>query len=61
MSRSIAHLAQFNELRGFWHTFATTGALFPEQADRLAEINTRDGIFPDLDPALWAAGAHATP
>jgi len=60
-ARFLTHLDQFNELRVFWQTFATTGALSPEQQIRLSEINTRDGIFPDLDPGLWATGAHAIP
>ena len=58
-ARFHTHVDQFNELRTFWQTFATTGALTPEQQTRLAEITTRDGIFPDLDPGLWAEGAHA--
>ena len=60
-ARFLNHLEQFNELRAFWHTFATTGDLSPEQTTRLTEITTRDGIFPDLDPSLWTSGAHATP
>ena len=60
-ARFLTHVDQFNELRAFWQSFATTGALTPEQQARLTEINTRDGIFPDLDPSLWAKGARATP
>src|SRR5262249_7976910 len=30
------------------------------QEDRLAEIERRDGVFPDIDPGLWVAGAHQT-
>ena len=28
--------------------------------ERLAEIELRDSIFPDIDPELWVAGAHQT-
>ena len=60
-ARFLTHVDQFNEIRAFWQSFASTGDLTPEQQARLSEINTRDGIFPDLDPALWAQGSHATP
>ena len=59
-ARFLTHLDQFNELRAFWQTLAATGTLSPEQTSRLTEITTRDGLFPDLDPALWATNAHAT-
>ena len=32
----------------------------PAQEDRLAEIERRDSVFPDIDPGLWVAGAHQT-
>lgn len=59
-ARFHTHLDQFNELRSLWGDFATSGALSSEQEARLFEITTRDGIFPDLDPSLWAEGAHAS-
>ena len=60
-ARFHTHVDQFNELRAMWQDFTYTGGLTSEQQTRLTEINTRDGIFPDLDPALWAEGTHATP
>jgi 1,4-alpha-glucan branching enzyme len=41
--------------------FDANGFLSLEHQARLHEIETRDSIFPDLDPALWSTGAHATP
>ncbi len=59
-ARFLTHVDQFQELRSFWQSFASDGALSPEQTSRLHEITTRDSIFPDLDPSFWAEGSHAT-
>jgi 1,4-alpha-glucan branching enzyme len=56
--RFLTHNDQFNEVKSIWQAFESTGALTPEQDARLAEIELRDGIFPDVDPGLWVAGAH---
>ena len=56
--RFLTHNDQFNEVKAIWLTFDQTGAITPEQETRLAEIELRDGVFPDIDPSLWAAGAH---
>ncbi len=39
---------------------STTAQLNEHMTTRLAEIEHRDGIFPDIDPGLWAEGATAT-
>ena len=56
--RFLTHNDQFNEIKAIWLTFDQTGAITPEQNTRLAEIELRDGVFPDIDPGLWAAGSH---
>ena len=59
--RFATHNDQFNELKAIWQSWEFTESLSEEQQRRLKEIETRDGIFPDIDPGMWAAGAHATP
>jgi len=56
--RFLTHNDQFNEVKGIWQTFESTGSVSPEQEIRLAEIHARDSIFPDIDPEFWIAGAH---
>jgi 1,4-alpha-glucan branching enzyme len=58
--RFLTHNDQFLEIKGIWQVFAEDGALNEHMTTRLAEIEIRDGIFPDIDPANWAAGAHQT-
>ena len=58
-ARFLTHSDQFNELKAIWQALEATGSLTPEQATRLDEIQLRDGIFPDIDPAFWSTGAHA--
>ena len=58
-ARFVTHNEDFNTLKAIWEAFENTGSLTPEQHARLDEISLRDNIFPDLDPALWASGAHA--
>ena len=60
-SRFLTHNDQFNELKGYYWSFDTYGSILPEHEDRLAELEQRDNIFPDLDPSLWVQGSHATP
>ena len=60
-ARFLTHSDQFNELRATWETLQATGSITAEQQARLTEITIRDGIFPELDPGFWIAGAHATP
>jgi 1,4-alpha-glucan branching enzyme len=58
--RFLTHNDQFNEVKAIWQGFESTGSLTPAQETRLAEIELRDGVFPDIDPGLWVAGAHQT-
>ncbi len=58
-ARFITHNEQFNELRAMWEALEANGSIAPEQQTRFDEIHLRDGIFPDLDPGLWAKDAHA--
>ena len=60
-ARFLTHNDQFNDLRAILEAVEAAGVLTPEQEARLNEISLRDNIFPDLDPGLWAAGAHASP
>jgi len=56
--RFLTHNDQFNDIKAIWQTFESTGSISDEQQKRLAEIQLRDGIFADIDPGLWATGAH---
>ena len=55
--RFLTHHEQFLELKAIWQAFAQQETLIDNQHARLAAIELRDGVFPDLDPALWATGA----
>ena len=57
--RFLTHNEQFLEVKGIWQAFESSGFLNEHQESRLAAINTRDGIFPDIDPSLWARGSRA--
>jgi 1,4-alpha-glucan branching enzyme len=59
-ARFLTHNDQFNDLKSLWLSFESTGELTPAQAGRLEEIELRDNIFPDIDPAHWAYGAKQT-
>jgi 1,4-alpha-glucan branching enzyme len=56
-SRFLTHNDQFLELKSIWQAFEHDGALNEYMTARLAEIEHRDSIFPDIDPAHWAEGA----
>jgi 1,4-alpha-glucan branching enzyme len=58
--RFLTHNDQFQELKHIWHAFELSGELNEHQHTRLAAINLRDGVFPDIDPAHWATGAKET-
>src|SRR6202041_2302824 len=51
--RFLTHNDQFLELKAIWQAFESDGALNQHQSDRLAEIERRDSVFPDIDPRLW--------
>ena len=52
--RFTTHNDQFLELKSIWQAYEATGSLNDHQATRLAAIQHRDSIFPDIDPANWA-------
>jgi len=53
-ARFLTHHDQFRQLQAMWESVVATGGMEPEQEERLAEIEQRDGIFRELDPGLWA-------
>lgn len=55
--RFLTHNDQFNELKAIWQSFESTGTLNATHETRLAEIESRDSVFADIDPGLWALGA----
>ena len=60
--RFDTHNDHFSELKAMWQAFSEQGALNSDQAARLAEIETRDAIFPELDPSLWTESpTHTEP
>ena len=59
--RFLTHNDQFKELKAIWQTYDSENAITPQQETRLNEIETRDCIFPNIDPSLWQTGAHASP
>jgi 1,4-alpha-glucan branching enzyme len=56
--RFNTHNDQFNELKKIWHDFDHYGSILPEHEARVAAIEHRDSIFPDIDPTFWAAGSR---
>jgi 1,4-alpha-glucan branching enzyme len=59
-SRFLTHNDQFLELKSIWEAFDHDGKLNEHLSSRLAAIEQRDNIFPDIDPAHWAEGACET-
>lgn len=59
--RFLTHNDQFLAIKGIWQAFEKNGVLDDAQQARLEMIEQRDGIFADLDPGFWAAGAKAEP
>jgi 1,4-alpha-glucan branching enzyme len=59
-SRFLTHNDQFLELNTIWQAFERDRSINEHMMTRLAAIEERDSIFPDIDPGLWAAGACAT-
>ena len=52
--RFVTHEEQFGRLRLLWGEFLECGDVSEEGLARLSEIETRDSIFAEIDPALWA-------
>ena len=55
--RFLTHNDQFLELKTMWEAFEHDGGLNEHMTVRLAEIEQRDMLFPEIDPSLWAEGA----
>jgi 1,4-alpha-glucan branching enzyme len=56
--RFLTHNDQFLELKAIWQAFEADGVLNEHMTTRLAEIERRDHIFPNIDPSLWATGSR---
>ena len=56
--RFLTHNDQFTELKTMWQAVERDGALNEHMKTRLAEIEQRDNIFPEIDPEFWAEGAR---
>jgi 1,4-alpha-glucan branching enzyme len=62
--RFHTHHGQFTELKEMWQVYeagltsGVGGSLDLRQTNRLIEIESRDGVFPEIDPGMWAAGAR---
>ena len=56
--RFETHMDQFNELKSIYQHLEANRSITPEQEERLAAIELRDSIFPDIDPDFWAAGSR---
>ena len=59
-ARFLTHNDQFNDVKSIWQSFESLGEINPTQQSRLAEIELRDNVFPDIDPGHWATGAKQT-
>ena len=57
--RFLTHNDQFLELKSIWQAFKQDATLNDHLLSRLAAIEERDNIFPDIDPHLWSTNAHA--
>lgn len=58
--RFNTHYDQFVTVRELWEEFRKQGTLPAGGEERLAHIEERDNIFPDIDPAFWSHGAHGS-
>jgi 1,4-alpha-glucan branching enzyme len=56
--RFETHMDQFNELKSIYQHLEANRSITPEQEARLAAIEQRDSIFPDVDPDFWATGSR---
>ncbi len=59
--RFSTHNRQFLELHSIWQAFESASTLDLYQTNRLAEIETQDSIFPNIDPTHWATATGETP
>ncbi len=51
--RFLTHVDQFRDLEKAWNEFTAKGSLSAETEQRVKQVEERDNIFPDVDPALW--------
>ncbi|HTX40519.1 MAG TPA: 1,4-alpha-glucan branching protein domain-containing protein [Acidobacteriaceae bacterium] len=51
--RFLTHVDQFRDTEKAWNEFTAKGSLSAETEQRLKQVEDRDNIFPDVDPALW--------
>jgi 1,4-alpha-glucan branching enzyme len=56
--RFHTHHQQFTELQEMWQAYDAADSLDLRQTNRLIEIESRDGVFPEIDPGLWVLGAR---
>jgi 1,4-alpha-glucan branching enzyme len=59
-TRFAAHVSEFKALEAAWADFQVNGALSPETETALQVVETRDSIFADIDPSLWASASQRT-
>ncbi|HXZ26442.1 MAG TPA: 1,4-alpha-glucan branching protein domain-containing protein [Terriglobales bacterium] len=52
--RFHTHLEQFRALMGAWRQFESTQQLSAEAMQKLAEIERRDDVFPEITPEVYA-------
>ncbi len=52
--RFLTHNEQFIDLKTMWQAFELDGTLNEHHSNRLAAIEERDNVFPDIDPSMWA-------
>lgn len=57
--RFANHNSDFLLVKSIWQIFERDGAITEAEEARLAEIELRDNIFPDIDPTFWRAGEKA--
>lgn len=57
--RFATHHSQFQAVKRIFEAFAAEGSIGREDEERLAAIELRDGVFPDIDPEFWMRGAQA--
>jgi 1,4-alpha-glucan branching enzyme len=56
-ARFLTHNDQFNDIKAILQSFTSISNITPDQETRLAEIELRDNIFPNIDPGFWVSGA----
>jgi 1,4-alpha-glucan branching enzyme len=52
--RFAGHTNVFHELEAMWKRYVAGETLTPAELRRLIKAEVDDGVFPDIDPSLWA-------